>query len=86
MQNEFEWHLKRCEQIAKVIWNEPFLTGLEKLKNWQLQLVVESLAEKLDANKNIKGQTDNRDIKQIMNDEKKLIIESLYPKFFEEVK
>lgn len=73
--------------IAKIIYNSPFLSGIQKLTKTQLVILVNELTERLDAKINLDDdfEMDERDFKDIAWDRKCLIIKTLNPDFFKEV-
>ena len=75
---------KDKEIIIKTLWNNPFLSGLEKLTKHQLIILVECCAEKLDLLENLGGYSsyDERDAKDFYWDQKCVLIESVDSEFF----
>lgn len=69
--------------IAKIIYNSPFLSGIQNLTKTQLVILVSELTERLD--EKINCDIDERDFKDIAWDKKCLIIETLNPNFFKVV-
>lgn len=74
--------------IVKIIDKSPFLSGVQKLTKTQLVILIYELTERLDTLINLADdcEIDYRDFKDIAWDEKCLIIETLNPDFFKEVK
>lgn len=72
-------------QLAKIIWENPFFSGLTKLKKADLIYIIENLLDALDFELNLEDPSivDERKIKDIIWDQKCLLIESLDEKFFD---
>ena len=70
--------------IVKTLWDNPFLSGLEKLTKDQLLLLVACCAEELDELKNLGGYDchDERDAKDLYWDQKCVLIECVDSEFF----
>ena len=74
------------ENIAKILWDSPFCSGVQKLNKMQLILLVMELVERLDFLINLNGDwnVDERDFKDTSFDQKCLMIESVDNDFFKE--
>ena len=72
--------------IADTIWKNPFLSGIIELNKTQLCVLTNALIEELDFYVNLHGDwnVDERDFKDILFDQKCLMIETLDPDFFKE--
>lgn len=72
--------------IADILWKNPFLSGITELNKTQLCVLTDALIEKLDFYVNLNGDwnVDERDFKDILFDQKCLMIETLDPDFFKE--
>ena len=70
--------------IIRTLWDNPFLSGLEKLTKEQLLLLVACCAEKLDVLENLGGDVNNdeRDAKDLSWDRKCVLIECVDSNFF----
>ena len=89
---DYEKFLSECKSIAQIIWDNSFMSGLEKINKSQLIGIVNLLVVELDYFKNILKYEesfedfpfDDRKAKDISFDCKCLLIEALDPHFFEE--
>lgn len=80
---EYEEFVKENKAIANTIWDNAFLSGLNKLKKHQLMNCIQALVEHLDNKVNCSDyELDERYFKDIAFDQKCLLIESLDPDFF----
>ena len=72
-------------KIADIIWKNPLLSGLYKLKKKQLIRVIEYLIDTLDCNINVVPDYDDcREQKDIIWDEKIILCRVLYRDYFKE--
>ena len=75
---------KEKNNIANILMENPFFTGLHKLTKKQLITLVECCAESLDLYINLGGKIndDERDFKDLYFDQKCCLIETLCCDFF----
>lgn len=80
----FEEEEEQKEIIAKTIWGNAFLSGIQKLNKTQLIILINELSENLDFYVNINGdwEWDERDFKDKAFDQKCLMIECVKYDFF----
>ena len=80
---DYEEFVRENKAIAKVIWENAFFCGLNKLKKKQLMNCIQSLVADLDNKVNCSDYVlDERKLKDVLFDQKCLLIESLDPDFF----
>lgn len=71
------------KKIAKTIWDNPFFSGINKLKKEELKAIVESLINKWSWENDSLHELD---IKDLLFEEKCYLIESLDEEFFKNEK
>lgn len=78
----YEEFVAEKKKIAQIIWDNPFYSGLVKLNKTQLIVLISALVDKLDEQL-IDGE-DCRCWKEIVFDNKCLMVEACEPNFFKE--
>lgn len=80
-----EDELDRRKELAKIVDNNMFLSGISKFKKRDLLILISALIDRLDSILNLNGDDciDERKFKDIFYDQKCIVIETLDENFFD---